>query len=102
MSSKLVIGGMLILLENYGRNISRFTYGLPIFQGELVEKTFRIDPVKCEGCGLCHHFCNHDAIKYGEFANGKLYETLLSISIRGLLQKSEMPPIDVGRKRIRR
>ncbi|MCC6858610.1 MAG: ATP-binding protein [Bryobacterales bacterium] len=35
-----------------------------------VERTFRIDPILCEGCGVCAWFCNEQAIEFGPVVNG--------------------------------
>jgi len=38
-----------------------------------VEKTFRIDPIACEGCGVCVWFCPEKAIEFGPVVNGEWY-----------------------------
>ncbi len=40
-SSRIVIGGLLILTEGTGEKISRVTYGIPFFENEYVEKVMR-------------------------------------------------------------
>jgi MinD superfamily P-loop ATPase len=37
------------------------------------EKTFRIDPIACEGCGVCAWFCPERAIEFGPVVNGKWF-----------------------------
>jgi len=36
-----------------------------------VDKTFRIDPIACEGCGVCAWFCDDKAIEFGPVVNGE-------------------------------
>ncbi|MDI6808080.1 MAG: ATP-binding protein [Candidatus Eisenbacteria bacterium] len=38
-----------------------------------VDKTFRIDPIGCEGCGVCAWFCAENAIEFGPVVNGEWY-----------------------------
>ncbi|MBN1593650.1 MAG: 4Fe-4S dicluster domain-containing protein [Candidatus Coatesbacteria bacterium] len=38
-----------------------------------VEKTFRIDPIACEGCGVCAYFCVEKAIESKDAQNGEWY-----------------------------
>jgi len=38
-----------------------------------VEKTFRIDPIACEGCGVCAWFCPTEAIEFGPAVNGEWF-----------------------------
>ena len=38
-----------------------------------VEKTFRIDPIACEGCGVCAWFCAEKAIEFGPVVNGEWF-----------------------------
>jgi len=40
-----------------------------------IPKTFRIDELACEGCGVCAWFCDYDAIKFKEVINGKWFES---------------------------
>ena len=35
--------------------------------------TFKIDPIACEGCGVCTHFCPVDAIEFEEVVNGEWF-----------------------------
>ena len=37
------------------------------------EATFRIDPLSCEGCGVCVHFCPQQAIDFAEKKAGEWY-----------------------------
>lgn len=37
-----------------------------------VDKTYRIDPIACEGCGVCAHFCEEKAIDFAPAVNGEL------------------------------
>jgi MinD superfamily P-loop ATPase len=39
----------------------------------LVEKTFRVDPIACEGCGVCAWFCAEQAIEFGPVVNGEWF-----------------------------
>lgn len=36
-------------------------------------KTFRIDPIACEGCGVCAWFCTEKAIEFGPAVNGEWF-----------------------------
>ncbi|MDD3012860.1 MAG: 4Fe-4S binding protein [Candidatus Gastranaerophilales bacterium] len=36
---------------------------------------FSIDRIKCEGCGVCYHFCPSNAIKFEEKLSGEWYES---------------------------
>ena len=36
-------------------------------------KTFRIDRIACEGCGVCAWFCDHDAIEFKPAINGQWF-----------------------------
>jgi MinD superfamily P-loop ATPase len=38
---------------------------------ESVENTFRVDPIACEGCGVCAWFCPEDAIEFLPAVNGE-------------------------------
>ena len=38
-----------------------------------VAKTFRVDPIACEGCGVCAYFCDQDAIDFGPVENGRWF-----------------------------
>jgi len=40
---------------------------------EIVEKTYTIDPIACEGCGVCVEFCPVDAIKFEDTINGQWF-----------------------------
>jgi MinD superfamily P-loop ATPase len=47
-----------------------------VFDGpgnDVVEKTYSIDPVSCEGCSVCVHFCPADAIRFDEAINGQWF-----------------------------
>ncbi len=37
------------------------------------EATCRIDPIACEGCGLCARFCPADAVEFGPVVNGQWF-----------------------------
>ena len=39
----------------------------------LYPKTFRIDPIACEGCGVCAWFCAEEAIEFKEAVNGEWF-----------------------------
>lgn len=36
-------------------------------------RTHRVDPIACEGCGICAHFCPEHAIEFGPVVNGELF-----------------------------
>ena len=36
-----------------------------------VDKTFRVDPIACEGCGVCAYFCAENAIEFAPAVNGE-------------------------------
>jgi len=40
---------------------------------EKVEKTYRVDPIGCEGCGVCAWFCAENAIEFGPVVNGEWF-----------------------------
>jgi MinD superfamily P-loop ATPase len=51
-------------------------FDAPVLDGpgnDIVEKTYRIDPVSCEGCSVCVHFCPVDAIRFSEAINGQWF-----------------------------
>jgi len=39
----------------------------------LVGKTFRVDPIACEGCGVCAWFCAEQAIEFGPAVDGEWF-----------------------------
>ncbi len=39
----------------------------------MIERTFRVDPIACEGCGVCAYFCCEDAIEFAPAVNGEWY-----------------------------
>ena len=38
-----------------------------------VKHTFRVDPISCEGCGVCVHFCPEQAIRFEPCVNGEWF-----------------------------
>jgi MinD superfamily P-loop ATPase len=40
---------------------------------DMVDKTFTIDPVSCEGCKVCVEFCPVDAIEFSDSINGQWF-----------------------------
>jgi len=40
---------------------------------DVVAKTYAVDPVACEGCGVCVHFCPVKAIDFEEAINGQWF-----------------------------
>lgn len=38
-----------------------------------VPRTFRVDPIACEGCGVCAWFCADKAIEFGPVVNGEWF-----------------------------
>ncbi|MBA7699152.1 hypothetical protein ES703_107838 [subsurface metagenome] len=39
----------------------------------MVEKTYTIDSIACDGCGLCVHYCPVDAIEFKDAVNGQWF-----------------------------
>ena len=39
----------------------------------VLKKTFRVEPVACEGCGVCAWFCAKGAIEFGPVVNGEWF-----------------------------
>jgi MinD superfamily P-loop ATPase len=51
-------------------------FAAPVLDGpgnDIVEKTYRIDPISCEGCGVCVHFCPVNAMQFNEAINGQWF-----------------------------
>lgn len=44
-------------------------------QFHAISQDFVVDPVFCEGCGVCVHFCPVDAIRFEEQVNGERYRS---------------------------
>ncbi len=40
---------------------------------EAISPGFKIDPISCEGCGVCHHICEQKAIKMEEDLAGEWF-----------------------------
>jgi MinD superfamily P-loop ATPase len=40
---------------------------------DIVGKTYTIDPISCEGCGVCVHFCPVNAIEFEDAVNGQWF-----------------------------
>lgn len=40
---------------------------------EVIEKTYVVDPVSCEGCKVCVEFCPADAIEFKDAINGQWF-----------------------------
>ena len=38
-----------------------------------IDRTYRIDPIACEGCGVCHWFCAEHAIEFAPAVNGEWF-----------------------------
>ncbi|HUT57358.1 MAG TPA: ATP-binding protein [Phycisphaerae bacterium] len=38
-----------------------------------IAKTFRVDPIACEGCGVCVHFCAEGAVEFVSADSGKWF-----------------------------
>jgi MinD superfamily P-loop ATPase len=38
-----------------------------------VDRTYRVDPIACEGCGVCAHFCTDRAIEFAPVVNGEWF-----------------------------
>jgi MinD superfamily P-loop ATPase len=41
--------------------------------GGRAPKTFRVDPIACEGCGVCAWFCAEEAIEFESVVNGEWF-----------------------------
>jgi len=41
--------------------------------GNQVSRTFRVDPIACEGCGVCAWFCPEKAIEFAPADNGQWF-----------------------------
>jgi len=51
-------------------------FGVPSLDGPangVVAKTYRIDPIACEGCSVCVQFCPAGAIEFAEVVNGRWF-----------------------------
>jgi len=48
---------------------------LEVCQFDAVSEDFIIDPIACEGCGVCAWFCPAEAIDFKEHQNGYMYES---------------------------
>src|SRR4030042_5808367 len=49
-------------------------FGAAVFNGpanNLAEKTYTIDPIACEVCSVCVHFCPVEAIEFKDAVNGQ-------------------------------
>ena len=42
-------------------------------RNDIVAKTCTVDPISCEGCGVCVHFCPVDAIRFDDAVNGQWF-----------------------------
>ncbi len=40
---------------------------------DVVDKTFTVDPISCEGCKVCAEFCPVDAIEFNDCINGQWF-----------------------------
>lgn len=40
---------------------------------DVIDKTYTIDPIACEGCGVCVHFCPNEAIEFKDVVNGRWF-----------------------------
>ena len=41
--------------------------------GNTPKQIFEVDPISCEGCGVCNWFCPVDAIEFGSVVNGQWF-----------------------------
>ena len=51
-------------------------FGAAVFNGpanDVAERTYTIDPIACEGCSVCFHFCPVDAIEFNDAVNGQWF-----------------------------
>jgi len=42
---------------------------------DFAARTFAVDPISCEGCGVCERFCPAEAIKFEPAVNGQWFES---------------------------
>ena len=42
---------------------------------DAINDDFVINEIKCEGCGVCYHFCPNSAIKFEEKLSGEWFES---------------------------
>lgn len=42
---------------------------------EAVSEDFKVDEIKCEGCGACYFNCPHNAIKFDRVKSGEWFES---------------------------
>jgi len=58
---------------------------------DTVQKTFRVDPIACEGCGVCAWFCAESAIVFAPANNGEWFvsETRLGPMVHAKLGIAE-------------
>lgn len=42
---------------------------------DAISEDILLDEIKCEGCGVCYHFCPNNAIKFEEKLSGEWYES---------------------------
>jgi len=40
---------------------------------DVVSRTYTIDPIACDGCSVCFHFCPVDAIEFKDAINGRWF-----------------------------
>lgn len=56
---------------------------------DVVEKTYRVDPIGCEGCGVCVHVCPTQAIELAPSVTGEWY---ISETRHGTLVHARLGP----------
>ena len=54
-----------------------------------IDKTYRVEPIACEGCGVCAHFCPTDAIVLQPVVTGEWY---VSDTRRGPMVHARLRP----------
>jgi len=43
------------------------------YDDERVKNSYRVDPIACEGCGVCAYFCPEEAIEFAPAINGEWF-----------------------------
>lgn len=56
-----------------GRCLEHCRFGAVVADGSRAQETFRIDPISCEGCGVCVWVCPENAIDFPEKQNGEWF-----------------------------
>jgi len=75
--------------------------------GPKAKRTFRVDPIACEGCGVCAWFCPEKAIDFSPVVNGHWYvsETRIGPMVHarlGVAEENSGKLVTVVREQARR